>query len=201
MTYKLLCQPKPIVKMFKFIATHFLFLVILLSCNNGIASQESMEMSGLTVINSEKELLLYGNLKNSFTETAAERLKSGIELIYDFSFEIYKTALEIPDELITNGTFQHSIRYDTLKDDYIISFKSTKNNLRFKSLYDAKKRIEIINDIPLIALNQLIPENNYKIRIKVERNQKAKILNPNTIMPLLKGLNKKTIWYEIKFIY
>ncbi|MGL1930215.1 MAG: DUF4390 domain-containing protein [Desulfotalea sp.] len=159
-------------------------------------------MSEITVIDSDKNLLFYGNLENIFGDKTIDRLKSGIELIFQFSFEIYKTAPDIPNELITSNSFQNTIKYDILKDDYIVSLENeTQYTTNFKSFIDAKKRLEIINDVPLTSLNMLIPESNYTIRIKVEREQKAKDLSPNTIMPLIKQLSNKTIWYEIKFVY
>ncbi|CAG37550.1 DUF4390 domain-containing protein [Desulfotalea psychrophila] len=185
------------------------FLTLLLTLSSLFLPQAQAQdpekqaiLSQLTAANSQKDLLLFGNLENSFNERAVASLKNGIALHCDFFVELYKTAPNWPDELINNKTFKHSISYNTLKDDYVIKLQEKKeHNIRSASLHEAQKIFQQLNDVQVVPLSQLIPDQQYTIRIRAELSQESLPPGVTNILPFVTSSNIKTKWYPIEFKY
>ena len=131
-----------------------------------------------------------------------ESLRSGINVYYSFDLEVSKITPDWPDELITSSSFKHSINYDTLRDDYLVTLEEKNDKVvRLPSLFDAQKVLERINGVVAIALTQLIPGQNYQIRIRAELTQKTLPLGVHKILPLITGKDIKTKWQYLDFSY
>jgi hypothetical protein len=131
-----------------------------------------------------------------------EVLHSGIPLHFTFYIELYKTAENWPDELISSITLQHTMEFDTLKESYKVTLEEEKNKTHtFRSLFEAQKVINEINGAKVVELEQLIPENLYKIKIKADLYRKTLPLSLHNILPFLSWWDVKTDWHTIEFRY
>ncbi len=183
-----------------FLFTLFIFLPVYSpaeTVHNQIVSIEE-----LTATTSEKHLLLFATLKNSFTSEMIEILESGIPLHFTFYIELHKTAENVPDEQVTALTLQHSMVFDTLKENYKVTLEEENNKTHtFKSLFEAQKIINEINGIEIIQLSQLIPDNLYKIKIRAELYRKTLPMSLHNILPFFSWWDVKTGWHTIEFKY
>lgn len=183
----------------------FIALLFCFFCSNSFASSEvdkGIEIVELTAMNSVDEVLIYANMTTNPSDKTTDLLHSGISIIFSFSVELYKTAPQWPDELISSIKFDHRISYDTLKDNYILSFTETDDRqTRFESLIDAQKHLEEINDVVVAPLSQLIPNQSYKVRMRVIRNTKAQPIGVGTILPFMSSMKAKSEWFEYEFVY
>ncbi|MCK5515295.1 MAG: DUF4390 domain-containing protein [Desulfobulbaceae bacterium] len=156
----------------------------------------------LTATTSEKHLLLFATLKNSFTSEMVEILDSGIPLHFTFYIELHKTAENVPDEQIIALTLQHSMVFDTLKENYKVTLEEEKNKTHtFRSLFEAQKLINEINGIEVILLSQLIPDNLYKLKIRAELYRKTLPMSLHNVLPFFSWWDVKTGWHTIEFKY
>ncbi len=156
----------------------------------------------LTATTSEKHLILFATLQNSFTSEMIEILESGIPLHFTFYIELHKTAENIPDEQITGLTLQHAMMFDTLKENYKVTLEEENNKTHsFRSLLEAQKLINEINGIEVIRLSQLIPDNLYKIKIRAELYRKTLPMSLHNILPFFSWWDVKTGWHTIEFKY
>lgn len=156
----------------------------------------------LTLSNSQKELLLFGTIENSFRSEMAESLQNGISLDFIFFVELHKITPNWPKELIKSTSFKHTISYDTLRDTYQVILEENNNRAkRFPSLREAQQATERINGAKIVALSQLIPGQNYQLRIRAELTQNTIELGANRILPLIKKKDIKTKWQIIEFTY
>lgn len=156
----------------------------------------------LTATTSESHLIVFGTLENSFTSEMIEILHSGIPLRFSFFIELFKTAKNWPDEQIAAINFQHTMIFDTLKENYRVSLEEDNNKvLTFRSLFEAQKVVNEINGAKVVELNQLIPENSYKLRIRAELYQKTLPLSLHNILPFLSWWDIETDWHTIEMKY
>jgi hypothetical protein len=168
----------------------------------GDNSKRIVTINELTATTSETHLILFGTLKNSFNSEMIEVLHSGIPLHFTFYIELYKTAENWPDELISSITLQHTMEFDTLKESYKVTLEEEKNKTHtFRSLFEAQKFINEINGAKVVELEQLIPENLYKIKIKADLYRKTLPLSLHNILPFLSWWDVKTDWHTIEFRY
>ncbi|BCL60340.1 hypothetical protein DGMP_10330 [Desulfomarina profundi] len=166
------------------------------------SSKSAVTIEELTATTSETHLILFGTLKNSFNSEMIEVLHSGIPLHFTFYIELYKTAKNWPDEMISSITLQHTMEFDTLKESYKVTLEEEKNKTHtFRSLFEAQKVINEINGAKVVELGQLIPDNLYKIRIKADLYRKTLPLSLHNILPFLSWWDVKTDWQTIEFRY
>lgn len=156
----------------------------------------------LTATTSEKHLILFCTLENSFTEEMIEILHSGISLHFTFHIELHKTAEDWPAELITALRIQHSMVFDTLKESYKVTLEEEKNKTySFQSLPEAEKVMNEINGAKIIVLSQLIPEKLYTLKVRAELYRKTLPMGLRDVFPFFSWGDVKTDWHTIEFKY
>ncbi len=180
----------------------FLVLIFPVITSAEVTPERQATFTDLTATTSESHLIVFGTLENSFTSEMIEILHSGIALHFSFFIELYKTTENWPEELIATKNFEHSMTFDTLKENYKVTLEEDNNKvLSFRSLFEAQKEINEINGVKVVNLNQLLPDNQYKLRIKAELYQKTLPLSLHTILPFLSWWDVETDWYTITFNY
>ena len=156
----------------------------------------------LTATTSDKHLIVFATLENSFTSEMTDILHSGIPLRFSFFVELYKTAENWPDELIIALNFHHVMTFDTLKDNYRVTIEEDNNKvLSFRTLMAAQQEINEVNGVRIIELKQLLPDNSYKLRMRAELYQKTLPLSLHTILPFFSWWDVATDWHTITFTY
>ncbi len=157
--------------------------------------------SELTVVASKKSLLLFAQLNKSITPEMREALHSGIPLEFTFSTELLRTTQGAVEQLQTSS-FTHTIEYNTLTEEYRVQFAENHNrNNTFPALYKAVKALESINGVAIIPTSQLLPNNNYQLRIKADLFHKSLPPKLESLLPFLTWDKRKTEWQTVDFSY
>ena len=156
----------------------------------------------LTATTTENDLIVFGTLAGSFTEEMIEILHSGIPINFSFNIELYRTTKNWPQEQVAAYSFQHIMAYDTLKESYRVTLEEENNrSISFKSLPDAEKMMNDINGIKIVALDQLIPDNQYTIRVKADLFERPMPFNIHNFLPFFSSGNLRLDWHSIEFKY
>ena len=188
-------------------ALAFQLFILLLSITYVLAGTENSDgqqasIKELTATTTERSLIVFATLANSFTPEMVEVLHSGLALHFSFFVELYKTTEKWPDELIATRNFQHTMTFDTLKETYKITLEEENNTLTsFRSLAEAKTIINEINGVKVVDLQQLLPNHIYKLRIRAELYQKTLPLSLHNILPYLSWWDVETDWHTLTFTY
>jgi hypothetical protein len=115
---------------------------------------------------------------------------------------LYKTTKNWPNEQVAAFNFQHIMIYDTLKENYRITLEEDNNRvLSCKSLDEGQKILNEINGAKVVALNQLIPDNRYTLKIRAELYQKTLPLSLHNALPFFSWWDVETDWHSIDFTY
>ena len=179
-----------------------LMLIFPFFAGSEVKAERGAVIKELTATTSDTHLIVFGTLENSFTSEMIETLHSGITLRFSFFVELYKTTEKWPDELIVANNFQHVMTFDTLKETYRVTLEEDNNReLSFRSLFEAQKVINEINGAKVEELNGLIPDNQYKLRMRAELFQKTLPLSLHNIFPFLSWWDIETAWHTITFTY
>jgi len=156
----------------------------------------------LTATASATHLLVFCTLENSFNSEMTEMVHSGIPVKFSFFIELYKTTKNWPNEQVAAFNFQHIMSYDTLKENYRITLEEDNNRvLSCKSLAEGQKILNEINGAKVVALNQLIPDNRYTLKIRAELYQKTLPLSLHNALPFFSWWDVETDWHSIEFTY
>ena len=156
----------------------------------------------MIVTTSETDLLFFGELKNSLTTEMIDGLHSGIPVQFSFFVELEKVESNWPDDTLTSLEFSHSLTYDSLKQLYTVETEEiSKKNHTVKTLDEALTLINEVNGLKIVALEELEPDQNYRLRVKADLYKKTLPLSLRSVIPFVSWWDLKTDWHSIEFIY
>jgi len=151
---------------------------------------------------SDANLLVFGVLKNGFSEEMLQGLHSGLPIRFSFFVELNRTRKHWTDERVASMTFTHTLKYDTLKEAYKVELEETsQKTFTFQSLTQAQKAMAEINGLKVITLSSLIPNDSYTLRIRAELSKKTLPMGLHHIVPFISWLDIETDWYSKDFNY
>jgi len=191
-------------------STFFTLLIVTLTCllfgTISLASSEEIEedanLTDIIVTTSEKELIVFALLKNSFNDEMIQGLHSSIPVHFSFFVELIREVNNWPDEELVSMEFKHTLVYDTLKEMYRVELtEMSKQNSTFKSLIKAQKAMNEINNLKVIKLARLQPDESYRLRIKAELYKKTLPMKMRYIVPFISWWDIETDWHTIEFKY
>jgi len=189
-------------KIILIISIFSLIIITATHTNSEPETKRRVTFKELTATTSEKNLILFGTLENSFTSEMIEILHSGIPLHFTFYIELNKTTENLPDEQITALTLQHTMEFDTLKENYKVTLEEANNKIHsFRSLSEAQKVINELNGVKVIQLSQLIPNNLYKLKIRAELYRKTLPMSLHNVLPFFSWWDVKTDWQTLELKY
>jgi hypothetical protein len=187
--------------------TSFFLIFFLLLFTVQVPSSVAIEkkaprFSDVILTSSDTNLLVFGILKNGFSEEMLQGLHSGIPVKYSFFVELNRTRKHWADEHIVSMTFTHTLKYDTLKETYKVELEETnQKTFSFQSLAQAQKAMTEINGLKIIKLSSLIPNDSYTLRIRAELSKKTLPMGLHHIVPFISWWDIETDWYSTDFNY
>ncbi len=156
----------------------------------------------IIVTTSDTHLLFFGELKNSLTSEMIEGLHSGIPVQFLFFVKLEKVRPNWPDADLTNIEFSHSLTYDTLKQLYTVETgELSQKTHTVRTLEEALTLINEINGLKIVRLNELEPDQTYRLRVKADLYKKTLPLSLHSVIPFVSWWDLKTDWHSIEFIY
>lgn len=156
----------------------------------------------IIVTTSDTHLLFFGELENSLTTEMIEGLHSGIPVQFSFFVELEKVKSNWPDDELTSIEFSHSLQYDTLKQLYTVRTEEiSKQTHTVETLDEALRLINEINGLKIVTLEELEPDQTYRLRVKADLYKKTLPLSLHSVIPFISWWDLKTDWHSIEFIY
>lgn len=175
-----------------------LFFVIIAS---GVAA-ENARLKNMTVTNTRDNLLLYLEVENAFTEKILTAVNSGVTITFSFPVTVHKPRNFWFDKKIVNIELSHTIKYDTLKKEYIVtrSWKAP-TSLTMKSFDEARTMMTRIDGLTLLPLKDLTKGEEYRVKAKAKLDNLSVANYMKYVLFFLTLWNFETDWNSIDFIY
>ncbi len=159
-------------------------------------------ITDLTATTSDSHLLLFGTLRNSFSEEMIEGLHSGIPITFSFFVELHQHSTAWSDKLVMRRTLTHTLTYDALKEIYQLQLEE--DNLKkysFTSLIEAQKVLNELNGVKVVSLFRLTPDSIYTLQVRAELFNKTLPLSLHHVVPFISWWDRQTDWQKLKFKY
>lgn len=152
------------------------------------------------VINSQTDLLLFFGLQGSVTPKMEQGIQNGIPVAFTFFVELLEQQEGQSFTPIVSKSFNHTILYDTLKDQYrVILGERQEQEIIYTDFSKAKYRMAVVADFKIIPLSGLKPQASYMVRIKSSLTKKGLPGEVNEMVTLLKLWDFETSWHEFSF--
>jgi len=159
-------------------------------------------LSNIIVTNTRDDLLLYLTVLNAFPPEIEETIHSGVPAAFSFYINLYRVRNFWPDREITEIEVTHTIKYDNLKKEYIVT-RSWEDNqpLAVKSFEEAKKLMTEIDSLAIVSLDKLEKDKQYQIRTKAKLSKLTLPFYLHYVLFFVSLWDFETDWYTIDFIY
>ena len=95
--------------------------ILLLLQATARAEEAGPNITDIFITTSQTHLLLFCSIKNGFTQEMIEGVKNGIPITFTFLIELERTVKSWPDSTLAEMTIQHTLTYDTLKEQYQVT--------------------------------------------------------------------------------
>lgn len=204
LTYTLMSMTRNMVLRAALLCTFLLSLLVLPRIG---ATESGPKISGphftdIIVTTSDTHLLFFGELRNSLTTEMIEGLHSGIPVQFSFFVELKKVESNWLDDELASIEFSHALSYDTLKQLYTVRTEEISKQIHtVKTLDEATTLLNEINGLKIVKLEELEPDQSYRLRVKADLYKKTLPLSLHSVIPFVSWWDLKTDWHTIEFIY
>jgi hypothetical protein len=148
-------------------------------------------LSDIIVTNTREDLLVFFEIKGCFTREMDEAILNGIPTTFTIFIDL-STAIKI----------EHTIKYDTLKNEFRVSRSEDQNReLTFKDFASAKKAMAEIKNIKVAPLKGLRKNSKYQLRVKAELEKVRLPFYLHYVLIFVSLWDFETDWYTVDFTY
>ncbi|VEN73658.1 conserved hypothetical protein [Candidatus Desulfarcum epimagneticum] len=188
-------RPNAFIKIFVIV-----FSIIILPLHSMAAQEATLE--NIIVTNTRDDLLIYLNVEGAFSDKIKKVVLSGVPAAFSFFIILNRVRDFWGDKEISDIKVTHSIKYNTLKKEYVIK-RSWENNkpLVTKSFVEARKLMTEVDSLRIVPLKRLDKGGLYQIRAKAELSKFTLPFYLHYVLFFLSFWDFETDWYTIDFTY
>jgi len=170
-----------------------------------LASAKQTIVRNVIISNSYNHLHIQFQLAHSFHNKMEEATKTGIPTTFTYYIDLYQIRSLWNDKLITAVTLSKTLKYDNLKDEYVVISKNDKTNgessLVLSSLSEAKKTMNNVQIPSYYPMWKLERNKDYYVKIKAVSKGVEPPLYIHYLLFFLKWMNFETDWFVEAFKY
>ena len=157
---------------------------------------------GLSVSGSEP-LKVSFTVQDAFTKEMEDALKSGFPIAFTFNVELDRIRGMWIDEGLGAWEFRRVARYDTLKDEYVVSQGGVNGNgesgVRTKDFNEMKEIMSALTLAHIAPAKALIAGESYELRAKATLKTVTLPFFLDHVLFFVKAWNIETDWFSYRF--
>ena len=138
-------------------------------------------------------------IKDAFTKEIEEAIKSGIPTSFTFIIKLYKKKTLWPDELVGSWKFDHTVRYDILKETYEVSLAEKNLTEKVKDREKMRLLMSTVDNMVISPTPVLKKGEVYELRIKAKLYTVKLPFLLKYVLFFLKFWDVETGWYVYRF--
>lgn len=139
------------------------------------------------------------NVKDAFSKNIEEAVRSGLPTSFNFIIELNRVNRVLPDEKVGRWEFRHTVKYDSLRNEYEIVLDEKPGKPVRTSDFDEMKGVMAACSGVIVAPAHLTPGSLYELRIKAAMDPLELPFLLNYVFFFLKFLNFETDWHVYTF--
>ena len=177
----------------------FLSLLFLLS---GSVWADEARITDIVVTNSTEDLLVYFTVTDCFTEDMKKAIDNGVSTVFNFLIRLDEVRNFWWDKEIADLRISHEIKYDNLKNIYILKLASGDGKEIYVKDFDkARKLMSEVAGYKVTSLKNLQKGVRYQIGIMAELDKIRLPFYFHYVFFFLSLWDFKTDWYIVDFKY
>jgi len=181
---------------------HLIMFFLLLLAMPSAALAAKAHVGELNVTTAPDALSLSFSVDNAFPKSIEEAIKSGVPTSFNFIIELTRVRGFWFDKDMGTWNFRHTVKYDTLKQEYEITLEEKDSLKIYTKDYEEMKRImsspDSVSPPPGRGLSK---GYNYELRIMAELRTIRLPFRLDYMLFFLRLWDIDTDWYSYKFTY
>ncbi len=177
------------------------WLIILILGLSGLVWADDAQLDDIIVTNTRDDLLLYLNATHAFNEELTTAIQSGVAVTFTYFIRLNRIQSFWKDQTISDLDIIHTIEYNTLKDEYVVTRSWEKQPHTVKQFDAARKLMTTITSLVVTPLSELSKNQQYRIRVKAEQKRRHLPYKMHYLLFFMSLRDFETDWYTIDFIY
>lgn len=163
---------------------------------------QDASLTNIIVTNTRDDLLFYLTVRNAFPPEIEETIHSGVPATFSFLINLQLVRGFWVDRELNEITVTHTIKYDSLKKEYMVtrSWDGDRPHV-VKAFDEAKKLMSEIDSLSIVSLSELEKGRQYQIRAKAKLSKLTLPFYLHYILFFMSLWDFETDWYTIDFIY
>lgn len=138
-------------------------------------------------------------VRDAFTPDIEEAVRSGIPTSFNFIIELDRVRPLFFNETAGAWVFRHTVRYDSLKDEYEVSLEETGGSVRTKDFKEMQRLMTTCSSIPLIPDSLASGGGEYELRIMARLRTAELPFMLDYVLFFIRFRDFKTDWYAYRF--
>lgn len=184
------------------IKTYVAIITLIVFVLPKIAFAQQAVLNNMSIANTRDHLLLYLNVQGAFTDEVEKAILSGVPTTFSFLVILNRDRNLWMDEKIVEVTVHHTIKYNNLKKEFVISKSwEDSNSVTTQSFEEAKQLMSKIEGLTVLSLDNLMKGSRYQIRARAELGKLTLPLYLHYILFFASLWDFKTDWQYIDFTY
>lgn len=141
-------------------------------------------------------------VNNAFSRGIDEAIASGMPTSFTFIVKLYlNRGFFWPDKHLGTWKFNHTVKYDLLKEEYEVTLEERNYTEKTKDLARMKELMTTGDHIIISPLPALLKGRTYELMVKAELNTVDLPLSLDNVFFFVKLWDFKTGWYVHRFSY
>lgn len=165
-------------------------------------ADDKAAIANMTVTNNDDSLTLYFDVENAFTDKILAALETGVSISFSYPVNVYQVRHRWKDRKVAQVDLVSTIKYDTLKKDYLVS-RPWKSPVPYtvKSLDEAITLMTKVDGLPLSPMADFVKGETYRVRVKARLNKITRPIYLKLVLFFMNNWKLETKWENIEFIY
>jgi|WetSurMetagenome_2_1015567.scaffolds.fasta_scaffold04178_7 hypothetical protein len=132
-------------------------------------AKNKAEIVAVEIAQDPENLKVSFYIQDCFTPSMEEAIQSGVPTTFRILAVLEKPGVLFFDTEILNVVLEHTIKYDYLKNEYVVQLpENPDSTLITKNFLEAKRWMSTVKDLPLLPLWRLQKDEVYQLRLKAE---------------------------------
>jgi hypothetical protein len=132
-------------------------------------AKNKAEIVAVEIAQDPENLKVSFYIQDCFTPSMEEAIQSGVPTTFRILAVLEKPGVLFFETEILNVVLEHTIKYDYLKNEYVVQLpENPDSTLITKNFLEAKRWMSTVKDLPLLPLWRLQKDEVYQLRLKAE---------------------------------
>ncbi|MCK5235976.1 MAG: DUF4390 domain-containing protein, partial [Deltaproteobacteria bacterium] len=128
-----------------------------------------------------------------------EAINSGMPTIFTFKVKMYGVKRFWPDDKIGTWRFNHTVKYDSLLEEYTVTLQESGEIIKTKDFNEMKKLMSTVSDMNISPMPKLVAGKSYRIKVKAELDPVKLPFHLDYLMFFVKLWDFETEWFDHGF--